>query len=113
MMSVSNKEVGTFAQKKYDEIRALKIKLKDAKKENAALKESNKVLVELFYSVYSGINILMGVLGADGEISTRDSVSSDMMDILYDFDGGRFIQDKEQFLKALDRYAIASEQEIK
>lgn len=85
-----------------DEVDYLKCYLVSANEEIEQLQKDKDELAEVFYSVYSGINILMGVLGADGEISTRDSVSSDMMGILYDFDGGRFIQDKEQFLKTLN-----------
>ena len=42
--------------------------------------------------IYHAVNAMLGELGAVGEITTRNSLVSDLMDVLHDYDGGVYQQ---------------------
>ena len=43
---------------------------------------------EAFDSIYHATNLMLSELGAAGEISTRNTLVTDLMDALYDYDNG-------------------------
>ena len=50
---------------------------------------------KMFAKLYNRVNYMMGHLGANGEIDTRNKLSIDVMGILEDIDGGTFKEMEE------------------
>lgn len=46
--------------------------------------------------LYHGVNRMMAILGAQGEINTRDAACSEVMSLLYDIDGGNYSPSPER-----------------
>ena len=53
--------------------------------------------LEKINALYHAINVLMGEMGANGEVHTQMECSSKVMNALYDIDGGVYLPEKDLF----------------